>query len=197
MIFEDLRRILSVKAKQRCDSYFDQYTRLLVPKLLFVSSVIISINWFQDDVHCIVPTNVDLSADFVSDTCWINGLYIYQNMINRSSQEAGYYGIPLDLSFDGLYHDGRPCSVLTRHGRLKPNCIPMEKTYYLQYQWFPFFIASLMILYFLPYTLFVIVNIDMVSKIRTFFKYLFISDFYILTTKRNFCVLSFKSQHTY
>ena len=139
MIFEDLHRMLSIKFKQRRDSYFDQYTCLLAPKFLLVSSVIISINWFQNEVHCLVPSNVDMSADFVSNTCWINGLYIYQNMTNRTSKEVGYYGIPLDVSFDSLYRDGRPCSVVTRHGRVKPNYIPMEKIYYLQYQWFPFF----------------------------------------------------------
>lgn len=197
MIFEDLHRMLSIKFKQRRDSYFDQYTRLLAPKFLLVSSIIISINWFQDEVHCLVPSNVDMSADFVSNTCWINGLYIYQNMTNRTSKEVGYYGIPLDVSFDSLYRDGRPCSVVTRHGRVKPNYIPMEKIYYLQYQWFPFFIASLMILYFLSYTMLIIVNIDMVSKIRTYFKYLFFPALYTQTSKSNFCELAFKSQHLY
>jgi len=39
----------------------------------------------------------------------------------------------------------------------------MQKTFYLQFQWMPFFIASLALLQYFPYLIFRIVNTDIVS----------------------------------
>ena len=39
----------------------------------------------------------------------------------------------------------------------------MHKTFYLQYQWMPFLIASLALLHYFPYLLFRIVNTDIIS----------------------------------
>ena len=52
---------------------------------------------------------------------------------------------------------------------LLSDCTPMSKQYYLQYQWMPFYVASLAILVYMPYVLFRIVNTDMVS-LRTTMK---------------------------
>lgn len=43
------------------------------------------------------------------------------------------------------------------------DCQPMVKRYYLQYQWMPFYIATLSLLFYMPYVLFRIVNTDMIS----------------------------------
>ena len=42
------------------------------------------------------------------------------------------------------------------------NCDPLEKTYYLQYQWFPLGVAALAFLYYLPYLLYCVVNADLI-----------------------------------
>ena len=47
-----------------------------------------------------------------------------------------------------------------------PNCIPMEKTFYLQYQWMAFFIAALAVIYYLPYVMFCKVNDDLICLRR-------------------------------
>lgn len=39
----------------------------------------------------------------------------------------------------------------------------MEKTFFLQYQWFPFGVAALGILYYLPYLLYCVVNADIIN----------------------------------
>ena len=43
------------------------------------------------------------------------------------------------------------------------DCQPMKKLYYLQYQYMPFFVASMAVLLYMPYVLFRIINTDMVS----------------------------------
>ena len=49
------------------------------------------------------------------------------------------------------------------------DCIPMTKTFYLQYQWFPFYVASIGLLYYFPYIIFRFVNTDLIS-LRTSIK---------------------------
>ena len=73
----------------------------------------------------------------------------------------GYYGIPKSLEFNGLYKDSTDdlCTV----GTNSPDCMPLTKTFYLQYQWFPFYIATIGFLYYLPYILFRFVNTDLIS----------------------------------
>ena len=72
----------------------------------------------------------------------------------------GYYGIPKSLEFNGLYKDSTDelCTVGN-----SPDCLPLTKTFYLQYQWFPFYIATVGFLYYLPYILFRFVNTDLIS----------------------------------
>jgi len=43
------------------------------------------------------------------------------------------------------------------------NCETLEKTFYLQYQWFPLGVAALGFMYYLPYLLYCIVNADLIS----------------------------------
>ena len=71
----------------------------------------------------------------------------------------GYYGIPKNLQFNGITKDQETCFAKPK----SKNCIPMEKMFYLQYQWFPFYMAALAILYYIPYLMFRIANEDMAS----------------------------------
>ena len=52
-------------------------------------------------------------GDFVHSACWIQGFYIYTEMMDRIDQ-SGYYGIPKDIDMDGLTADGRLCRTVPR-----------------------------------------------------------------------------------
>lgn len=75
--------------------------------------------------------------------------------------------MPKDVELDGIESGGRLCRRFTkgRTGELieQPECQPLTKIYFVHYQYFPFFIASLGILYYIPYILFRIINSDLIS----------------------------------
>ena len=78
--------------------------------------------------------------------------------------ESGYYGIPKDVEFDGMTVDRKLCRQVNRATNLRDQqCHAMTKVFYLQFQYFPFFIASLAVMYYMPYILFRINNADMIS----------------------------------
>ena len=79
-------------------------------------------------------------------------------MATRQS-ESGYYGIPKKTYNDGLDDNGQLCVVEKQKQNKK--CTPMTRQYYLQYQWMPFYLATLAMLYYLPYMLFRVVNNDL------------------------------------
>ena len=45
----------------------------------------------------------------------------------------------------------------------KKSCVPLKQYFFAQYQWMPFFIGSLSLLFYLPYIMFRIVNTDFIS----------------------------------
>lgn len=67
--------------------------------------------------------------------------------------------MPREIKYNGYYANGGLCTVDDNN----PNCMPMTKTFYLQYQWFPFYVAVIGFLYYLPYILFRFVNSDLIS----------------------------------
>ena len=64
------------------------------------------------------------------------GFFIYEEMKSRLSQ-SGYYGIPRNMDYDGLNSLGQLCTVLDRSRDNGGHCVPMEKVFYLQYQYMP------------------------------------------------------------
>ena len=83
-------------------------------------------------------------------------------------QDSGYYGIPLDIRYDGTYPDTkelcqRSRSPLLYNKRQLKDCQPMKKAYFVQYQYMPFFVASLTVLFFSPYIIFKVGNADLQS----------------------------------
>ena len=89
-------------------------------------------------------------------------MYIYDELRHEKNFE-GYYGIPNELDQNGTYtldfDHISTCEASPSH----PNCKPMKKLFYLQYQWFPFFLAIMAFLYYLPYIVFRYVNNDLAS----------------------------------
>ena len=55
MFSSDLKSLFTISIKTRYDSLSDQFNRIFMVKLLLVSTVIMAVSWYQDDVHCIVP----------------------------------------------------------------------------------------------------------------------------------------------
>ena len=157
-----LKDTLSIKIKARHDGYTDQFTRLFMTKMFIIASVTMSFDYFNDEVHCILPKSSGLSDEFVHSACWIAGFFIYAEMEERQG-EAAYYGIPFQIEFNGINELNKLCSTHDKNRQRVPGCEPMTKLYYLHYQWLPFYVASLAILFYLPYILFRIVNTDLVS----------------------------------
>lgn len=173
MVATDIKGMLSISIKSRHDSHTDQYNRIFMVKLCLVCSLIMGISWFQDSINCIVPDSHNLGGGFVSSACWIQGVYVYKELREEVSQVA-YFGIPKDMDNDGIYAGIKGadpsaihlCSTTKKLDGLAPPtgyCKPMQKTFFLQYQWMPFFIASLAILFYVPYVAFRTVNNDLIS----------------------------------
>ena len=105
-MFASLLNVITFKQKSRYDYTCDQYTRLFMPKLFFAASIIMTWNYFNDQITCAISDDVQISHDFVHSTCWINGFYVLHEMHDRTEYSA-YYGIPRDIDKDGITHDGR------------------------------------------------------------------------------------------
>jgi len=155
-ITDSIKGILSIKLKPRQDSFSDQFCRILMMKIMMIGTLIVGLNWYSDKVNCIIPGSAGIGGGFVSSACWINGLYVYKD-IRYHKNDIGYYGIPKDINRDGIYK-GVTCD--TTNTRNKDGCTPMEKTFYVQYQYLTFIMAVFAAIYYAPYTLFRYCNQD-------------------------------------
>lgn len=154
----DLKKMLTIKMKPRQDSYSDQFSRILMVKVLMVTATVTGLSWLKDKVTCIVPKNHDTTGGFVSKACWINGMYVYRGL--SPEQTSYYYGIPSDITNDGITKYGSMCSIKGPGNVKNDFCAPLEKTFFLQYQWFPMGVVLLTFMYYLPYLIFKFVNQD-------------------------------------
>lgn len=157
-LIEQVKAIFRGSKKQRQDSFFDQFSRKIMVQVMTISAVACGMSWFSDKLNCIVPDHHSLSPNFVAEACWINGFYLFRE-IQSIPNELGYYGIPDDVKDNGMYKDGRNCEVKDTD----PDCKEMERTFFVQFQWFPFFMASLAILYYAPYICYKLANHDLIS----------------------------------
>uniref|UniRef100_A0A7M6DJQ0 Innexin n=1 Tax=Clytia hemisphaerica TaxID=252671 RepID=A0A7M6DJQ0_9CNID len=163
---ESVWEVISWKSKSRYDTASDQYTRIFMPKLFIVSSLVMAFSYFNDKLNCMVSNRLDMSKEFVQETCWIQGFYIYHEMHTKLN-ESSYYGIPEYTGYNGVNRKGLLCSTVDRAGGKNYECIPMIRRYFLHYQWVPFYVCSLAIFYFFPYIVFKLGNADMISLVDT------------------------------
>lgn len=154
----DLKKMLTIKMKPRQDSYCDQFSRILMVKVLMVTATVTGLSWLKDKVTCIVPKNHDTTSGFISKACWINGMYVYRGL--TPEQSSYYYGIPSDITNDGVNEYGTLCSTRGPGNTVNEYCTGLEKTFFLQYQWFPMGVVLLTFLYYMPYLVFKFVNRD-------------------------------------
>lgn len=98
------------------------------------------------------------------------GFYVYKELLDMQTIQD-YYGIPGTIGHNGTIADWDPSdsgipykTCLADHDAdSSSNCRPMEKLFFLQYQWFPFYLAFVALFYYLPYILFNFINTDMES----------------------------------
>ena len=163
VVVRAVKDILSIKIKTRHDSYTDQFSRLFMTKVLLIASLIMSFDYFFDRVSCMGDTGYRLSSHLIHSVCWISGFYIYKEMTEpQRFSQSRYYGIPQRPEFDGINQLGGLCQTEDQFGS-DDRCKTFTRVYYLHYQWMPFYIAALAVLYYLPYIGFRIVNIDLIS----------------------------------
>ena len=78
-----LRDIFSVQLKSRLDGKTDQFNRIFMSRVLMAASMLMSVDYFSDDVSCMTPEDSGHSTDFYESACWINGFYIFEEMRTR------------------------------------------------------------------------------------------------------------------
>lgn len=164
----NLASLLSVKIKPRHDDYTDQVSRIILVKICILSALVTGIDWFHDNVKCLPPKEKkhnSIPDGFLESVCWINGFYIFPEL---PLHESGYYGIPVSLDIDGwsTSADDVLCNTKAKKSRRwkKPSkCVPFKKRYLKQYQWIPFCIGAMSLLFYMPYIIFRVVNTDMIS----------------------------------
>nr|XP_004208200.2 innexin inx3 [Hydra vulgaris] len=163
LITGSIKSILTIKIKHRHDSFSDQISRIFVAKMFLVASLVVGVDWFHDTVFCVLPKNSKMSENFVHSACWIQGFYIYPQM-ESFVNESAYHGIPQYVELDGISNEGNfLCKTVKKLYKRNTNCNPMERHYFAHFQWMPFYIASLAVLFYVPYFLFRIVNSDLIS----------------------------------
>lgn len=162
MVLTALKDIISVKIKTRHDSPCDQFSRLWMTKMLFISAVLLGFNYFTDKIYCIHPKASTVDKDFVNAACWISGFFIYEEMTERPDESA-HYGLPYQMDKNGISYNNKLCSTIDKRGKTDFGCRPMTRVMFNQYQWMPFYIGALGVLFYAPYILFRIVNVDLVS----------------------------------
>lgn len=167
---DTIHQFVNIKVKERHDSIFDQIPRVFVCKLFILSAMIMSITWFNDEARCIPPKGPNaLPAYFIHRACWLKGVYVYPNL-HEKMDHVSYYGIPTELDKDGVMeHTGTDktdhllCNTESLRRRHKDKCKPMEKEYFHQYKYIPFYVGFLAFLFFYPYMIFKIANTDMLQ----------------------------------
>ena len=85
-----IKDLLSVDVKSRHDSIPDQYSRIFMVRLLLVCTIIIGVNEYKDTISCIIPQTLEICGDsddqscrFVNGACWVQGMYVYKQLIGK------------------------------------------------------------------------------------------------------------------
>lgn len=172
MVNIDIKEILTLKSKYRHDGFSDQFSRIFITKILLVCAIVVGMDLYNDHLSCYIteetePDDSDASKheSFIEAACWAQGLYVYRDLPRDSSI---YHGVPKNLQHDGyndleMTYNEKYEGCETKRSKPHERCIPFTKVFYTQYQYFPYYIACLAALYYLPYIMFQLSNHDLVN----------------------------------
>ena len=182
VVLRSLKDILSIKIKPRHDSPSDQFSRLLMTRLLLVSAFIMGYEYFSDRISCMKPHTSVIPDKYIHSACWISGFFVYKEIVEFDRKgDTIYYGIPNKFDRDGHFvpywqntymiqrggSDGKLCSSKEAEKNAEENigyeCQPLTRDYYFHYQWMPFYMGILAVFYYLPYIGYRLVNVDLIS----------------------------------
>lgn len=163
VISETMLSLLHFVVKDRIDSADEQFSRIFLVKVLMVSSLVLCLQYYCNKVYCTSPAQRNFDLEFVHTACWINGVYVYNELGSRLN-DTNYYGMPRDVEIDGVKEDGQLCRRLNKTNQLYDKaCQPFKRTYYFHYQYFPFYIGSLALICYMPHLFTRIFNDDIVQ----------------------------------
>ena len=136
---ESVWEVVSWKSTTPYDSASDQYTRIFMPKIFIISSLIMGFSYFNDKLNCMVNSRLNGLKEFVQETCWIQGFYIYHEMHTKLNESA-YYGIPEYTGYDGITNAGminllsksRKNANLSKYIKIA-NSLSLNKTSFLKF----------------------------------------------------------------
>ena len=71
---------------------------------------------------------------FIKTACWIQGVYVYKQLLGKINNDIAYFGMPKNMEYDGFINGTEElCMVTSRFdAQTNENCVPMEKTFFLQ-----------------------------------------------------------------
>ena len=133
------------------DTIFDRFSRVFIPRAIFVAAIFVAGNWYKDKIKCIVPDSVKLNMkiEYIENMCWMKGFYIYEEIGNEN--EHNLFGIPTFLENDGKLNNTNVLCSTKVNGTRNHHCVPMKKTKFNQYQFMHFFLIGLWFAYSLPF----------------------------------------------
>ena len=78
-IVDDVAKTLSVKIKPRHDSYTDQFSRIVMMKVMMMAALMVGLNWYADKIACIIPAtaNLENSGGMFALTIFIDIKFLY------------------------------------------------------------------------------------------------------------------------
>ena len=90
---ESFKDIVSIKIKPRVDDYADQFSRIFIVKMLIMSAIVTSLDFFNDTMACIRSANAKAEGGYINSLCWIKGLYVYRDVFG-AVKDFHAYGMP-------------------------------------------------------------------------------------------------------
>lgn len=162
----NIKDFITIKTKSRADNPLDQYHRMIKPRIYMVISLVFLGLWLTDKINCSNEEKYNAPGSYTSGTCVTRGFYIYQEMLDKFRYHSGFYGIPDDLTYDGVSINGELCSMKKKYNDPKSMCKPMKKIYFRYHIFLPWFIMCLAPISFLPYILYKFVAKELVSLRR-------------------------------
>lgn len=70
-------------------------------------------------------------TEFIASTCWMQGIYIYEELANRSDV-VSYFGVTSDFDQDGMLVGHTELCEATPNYAANDACRPLTKTFFLQ-----------------------------------------------------------------